>query len=169
MGSDRRSNGSGTQVLLAKRVSSNYTPWPDVPEARRRIMSAIRSRDTQPELLVRRLLHAEGYRFAVGRRISGYRPDILFTRRRKVVLVHGCFWHGHLACRRHKLPKTRSDYWRDKIQNNKARDERAQKTLEASAWRILILWECEIRGHDELKKRLANFLGPPQWPSHSRS
>jgi DNA mismatch endonuclease (patch repair protein) len=128
-------------------------------------MSAIRSRDTQPELSVRRLLHAKGYRFVVARRVSGFRPDLLFTRRRKAIFVHGCFWHGHQICRHGRLPKTRTEYWGAKLEKNKARDERARRVLEETGWRVLTLWECEIR-EDALGSRLVDFLGPVRWTLH---
>src|ERR1700754_4338426 len=103
-------------------AASSYSPWPDVPDGRRRTMSAIRSRDTRVELSVRRLLHREGYRFLIARRVAGYRPDLLFTRRRKAIFVHGCFWHGHGVCRPERLPKTRTAYWQAKLAGNKQRD-----------------------------------------------
>lgn len=126
-------------------------------------MSAIRSRDTEPELAVRRLLHAEGYRFVVARRVAGYRPDVLFTRRRKAIFVHGCFWHGHQSCGQGTVPKTRSEYWRDKLEKNKARDERAVDALRALGWDVLTLWECEVRRDPNSRARLLAFLGPRQW------
>jgi DNA mismatch endonuclease (patch repair protein) len=146
-----------------KRAPSKYVPWPDVTEARRRTMSAIRSRDTKPELSVRRLLHGQGYRFVVGRRIVGYRPDVVFTRRRKAVFVHGCFWHGHQACKQDRVPKTRSEYWCGKLVRNKERDRRAREALEASGWEVMTIWECEVRRDPALRLRLIGFLGPPLW------
>jgi DNA mismatch endonuclease (patch repair protein) len=125
-------------------------------------MSAIRSRDTKPELSVRRLLHGQGYRFIVGRRIEGYRPDLVFTRRRKAVFVHGCFWHGHRSCKQDKVPKTRSEYWCGKLARNKERDEKARETLEAAGWAVLTIWECEVWRDRELRQRLVAFLGPPR-------
>jgi DNA mismatch endonuclease Vsr len=126
-------------------------------------MSAIRSRDTRPELSVRRLLHGEGYRFVIGRRVAGYRPDVVFTRRRKAVFVHGCFWHGHQSCGQDKVPKTRSEYWCGKLKGNRERDERALGALKAAGWDVLTLWECEVRRDSALPRRLIAFLGPPRW------
>jgi DNA mismatch endonuclease, patch repair protein len=131
-------------------------------------MSAIGSRDTQPELSVRRALHARGYRFFVARRVAGYRPDVLFMRRRKAIFVHGCFWHGHGSCGRDRVPKTRSDYRRGKIETNKQRDARAQRALEEASWRVLVLWECEVGSTADFTSRLTEFLGPPRWPGNSR-
>jgi DNA mismatch endonuclease (patch repair protein) len=146
-----------------KPATSSYAPWLDVPDLRRRTMSAIRSRDTKIELAVRRLLHREGYRFVVGRRVAGYRPDLLFTRRRKAIFVHGCFWHGHEVCRPDRTPKTRADYWRKKLAGNKERDTRAENALQASGWEVLTLWECEVRRESDFRQRLTAFLGPPRW------
>jgi DNA mismatch endonuclease (patch repair protein) len=146
-----------------KLATSSYAPWPDVPDVRRRTMSAIRSRDTKVELAVRRMLHREGYRYVVGRRVAGYRPDLLFTCRRKAIFVHGCFWHGHEACRQDRTPKTRSEYWRKKIARNKERDARAENALRTTGWEVFTLWECEIRRKPDLHQRLTAFLGPPRW------
>lgn len=145
--------------------ASKYIPWIDVPETRRRTMSAIRSRDTQPELTIRRLLHAKGYRFLVSKRLGGFRPDLLFARRRKVIFVHGCFWHGHHTCGHDRVPKTRSDYWRQKIEGNRVRDARAQTTLEGLGWEVMVLWECEILRATNILPHVVEFLGPPRWPT----
>ena len=146
-----------------ERTASTYAPWPDVTDLRRRTMSAIRSRDTKVELSIRRLLHREGYRFLVGRRVAGYRPDILFTRRRKAIFVHGCFWHGHEVCQQNRVPKTRSEYWMKKLTGNKERDARAESALLASGWDVLTLWECELRKGPDLRQHLLTFLGPRRW------
>jgi DNA mismatch endonuclease Vsr len=125
-------------------------------------MAAIRSRDTLPELAVRRLLHAAGYRFVVVRRVEGYRPDVVFTRRRKAIFVHGCFWHGHASCGHGKVPRTRSDYWRKKIEGNRQRDNRALQALEQAGWEVLVLWECQLKATD-IALQLTDFLGPARW------
>lgn len=149
----------------ARAVSNKDASWPDVPDSRRRIMAAIRSRDTEPELSIRKLIHGYGYRFVTGRRVAGVRPDLLFTRRHKAIFVHGCFWHGHRSCGRDKIPKTRSDYWCEKIARNKQRDERALSALKHAGWDVLVLWECEIQPSDRLISRLTQFLGPTAWTS----
>ena len=110
---------------------------------RSQIMAGIRGRDTGPEMAVRRALHRRGWRYRLhDRRLPG-RPDIVLPRHRAVVLVHGCFWHGH-ECPMFRLPSSRVDYWRDKIQNNRKRDERNVRALAESGWRVLIVWECAI-------------------------
>lgn len=115
------------------------------PEQRRLNMSRIRGRDTKPELLIRRGLHALGFRFRVQRRDLPGRPDLVFAGARAVVFVHGCFWHGH-SCPMCRLPATRTDFWQAKIDGNRQRDKKALDNLAASGWRSLIVWECALRG-----------------------
>lgn len=129
------------------------------PAQRSRIMKSVGTKDTGPELTVRRLLHGLGYRFRLHRRDLPGRPDIVFPSRRKVVFVHGCFWHGH-ECSKGQLPKSRPEYWRPKIEANQARDARVIALLGRAGWTSLTLWQCEIRNLDELKLVLTEFLGP---------
>jgi DNA mismatch endonuclease (patch repair protein) len=140
-------------------------PWPDVPPERRKVMASIRGRDTKPELVVRSLLHRLGYRFRVGKRHFGWRPDVVFPGRRKAIFVHGCFWHGHVPCRLWRPPKTRSVVWEAKLARNRARDARVLSEFEAQGWDTLVLWECELRSSDILAERLTTFLGPCRRPS----
>ncbi|WP_455975362.1 very short patch repair endonuclease [Methylorubrum populi] len=120
---------------------------PDVltPEQRRLNMSRIRGRDTKPELLLRKNLHAAGFRYRLHARELPGRPDIVFPRFRAVVFVHGCFWHGH-DCPMFKLPATRQEFWSAKIFGNRKRDERKAAELEAGGWRVLTVWECCLKG-----------------------
>ena len=106
---------------------------------------------------VRRILHRLGYRYALHRRNLPGRPDLVFAPRRKVVFVHGCFWHGHV-CRKGRLPSTRVEYWREKISKNKARDVRNLNDLRDDGWDVYIVWECEISNPDLLRRRLIRFL-----------
>jgi DNA mismatch endonuclease (patch repair protein) len=115
------------------------------PEQRRLNMSRIRGRDTKPELLLRRALHARGLRFRLHRRDLPGRPDLVFPCYRAVLFVHGCFWHLH-DCPMFKWPATREDFWRGKIKGNVERDRHAQAALAESNWRILVIWECALRG-----------------------
>ncbi|MES0020593.1 very short patch repair endonuclease [Mesorhizobium sp. M0036] len=108
-------------------------------------MSRIRGRDTRPELLIRTGLHARGFRFRLQVRELPGRPDLVFPKWRAVLLVHGCFWHGH-NCHLFRVPATRRDFWASKIAANKARDARSHKALADQGWRTLTLWECAIRG-----------------------
>jgi len=124
---------------------------------RRKNMQAVKSKNTKPELAVRRALFARGYRFRLHRRDLPGSPDIVFPGRKKAVLIHGCFWHGH-DCPRGRAPKTRVDFWRDKIEKNRARDKRNHENLEQLGWSSLTVWECEIKDLESLLKRLSTFL-----------
>ncbi len=137
-------------------------PFPDVPDARRRAMSAIRSQNTGPEMAVRRLLHSMGYRYRLHRRDLPGKPDVVLPERRKIVEVRGCFWHQHPdpTCRSASMPKTRSEFWRAKFEGNVARDHRNEQALTDLGWSVLVIWECEVRRPD-LEHRLRRFLGPP--------
>ena len=120
------------------------------PEQRRRVMSRIGSKDTKPEMLVRRGLHRRGLRYRLhGVDIPG-KPDMVFPRYRTVVFVHGCFWHGH-GCSLFKWPKTRAGFWKKKINRNMDRDRKVLAALRVDGWRVLVVWECAIR----LKRRTA--------------
>jgi DNA mismatch endonuclease (patch repair protein) len=116
-------------------------------EVRSYNMSRIRGRDTQPEMLIRRGLHARGYRFRLQARDLPGRPDLVFPKWRAVLFVHGCFWHGH-NCHLFRMPATRPEFWTLKIDANKARDARACVALAEVGWRTLTLWECAIRGRE---------------------
>lgn len=120
------------------------------PVVRSRMMSGIRGKHTKPEMLVRRALVAAGYRFRLHRRDLPGAPDVVLPRRKVAIFAHGCFWHMHAGCRNAKLPSTRPDFWRDKLECNVARDERAIDELRAEGWRVLIVWECATRDADTL-------------------
>lgn len=128
-------------------MKGTHGPVADVltAEQRRLNMSRIRARDTKPELLVRRGLHARGLRFRLHRRALPGCPDLVFPRFRAVVFVHGCFWHGH-GCPMFKLPATRRKFWIRKIKGNAERDRKALAALAAERWRVLVIWECALRG-----------------------
>jgi DNA mismatch endonuclease Vsr len=133
----------------------------DVPEQRRANMRAIRGRHTRPEMVVRSLLHREGYRFRLHRADLPGRPDIVLPGRRRIVEVRGCFWHRHPdpACRNAVLPMTRAAWWAAKLAANVDRDERNLAALEGLGWKVLVIWECEVDRPD-LRRRLRRFLGP---------
>jgi DNA mismatch endonuclease, patch repair protein len=127
------------------------------PEQRSKLMSRIRGRDTKPELVVRRVAHALGYRYRLhGASLPGC-PDLVFGPRRKVVFVHGCFWHQH-DCKRGTWPKRNEEFWRAKLRRNRARDIEATKSLETLGWSVLVVWECQTRDKAKLAERLATFL-----------
>lgn len=121
-------------------------------------MARVRSKDTRPEYRVRRALWRAGlrYRLHVGK-LPG-RPDIVFPSRRVVVFVHGCFWHGHSGCPRHRIPKTRVEWWREKILGNMARDKRNADALVALGWNVLTIWECETEDSTALAKLVSAVL-----------
>jgi DNA mismatch endonuclease, patch repair protein len=134
------------------------------PAARSANMRAIRGRDTSPELAIRRLAHRLGYRFTVqGKGLPG-RPDLVFSKRRKVVFVHGCFWHHHEDCRFAYIPKTRTTWWTDKFAATRARDLNAVKALSAEGWDALVVWECECSDLRSVGESLKRFLGRRRWP-----
>jgi DNA mismatch endonuclease (patch repair protein) len=131
---------------------------------RSEIMSRIGRKNTAPELRVRRLLHALGYRFRLHRNDLPGRPDIVLPRHRKVVLIHGCFWHGHPKCPRAALPTTNRLFWENKIHGNKARDRRVLRQLRRQGWDVLILWQCQLKSIESLTGRLLRFLCPHSAP-----
>ncbi|MDG2520523.1 very short patch repair endonuclease [Caulobacter segnis] len=118
-------------------------------EQRRFNMSRVKSRDTRPELILRKALHAAGLRYRLHAKHLPGRPDIVFPGRKAAVFVHGCFWHGH-DCPKAKLPATRPEFWREKITANQVRDEETRKRLQALGWRSLEIWECELHGRRRL-------------------
>lgn len=122
-------------------------------------MRAVKGKNTRPELAVRSLLHALGYRFRLHRRDLPGSPDIILPSRKAVIFVHGCFWHGHTCKRGSRTPKANAEYWISKIGRNMARDARTRAELEALGWRVLVVWECEVKDRDTLSDKLRVFLG----------
>ena len=129
-------------------------------QARSRNMGRIRGKDTKPELIVRKLLWAAGLRYRLHARNLPGTPDVVFRRRRKVILVHGCFWHRHTACRMAYEPKSRREFWASKFAATVARDQRNLQALRELGWDVLIVWECEIPAQHELRARLVKFVDP---------
>lgn len=126
--------------------------------ARSERMSLIRSKDTKPELLVRRLVYSLGYRYRLHRRDLPGVPDLVFARSRSVIFVHGCFWHCHARCRKARTPKSRLSYWKPKLELNSKRDKKNVRTLLRDGWRVLIIWECQLGHRGRLEKRIVRFL-----------
>ncbi len=120
-------------------------------------MRAIRSKDTAPEMQVRRLVHGLGYRFRLHRKELPGRPDLVFAARRKVIFVHGCFWHRH-SCRRATIPTANREFWMEKFRQNKARDRKVLKALKAEGWDSLVIWQCELKDSDSVAARVIAFL-----------
>lgn len=125
---------------------------------RSQIMRQVRSRDTKPELIVRRLLHRLGYRYRLHDGALPGKPDLVFPSRGKVVFVHGCFWHQHRCRRGRRAPATNQDYWLTKLARNKERDRRNRQRLRRDGWDVLAVWECQMRDADSLADRLVTFL-----------
>ena len=122
------------------------------PERRSALMARIKSRDTRPELRVRRMAHAMGLRFRLHRKDLPGTPDLVFPGRRIALFVHGCFWHRHPGCPKAYEPKSRVDFWQGKFRDNIARDEKAAAGLAAAGWKPVIIWECETEAPDTLEK-----------------
>jgi len=127
-------------------------------------MARIRKIDTKPELIVRRIAHAIGYRYRLHRRDLPGVPDLVFPTRRKVILVHGCFWHRHACPDGRKLPRSKPEHWAPKLERNAVRDVEHLQELGRLGWDVLVIWECEIREDLGLRRRLIRFLGLPRVP-----
>ena len=109
-------------------------------------MASIGSKNTKPELTVRKFLHSQGFRFRLHQKVGGFRPDIVLPKYRTCIFVHGCFWHRHEGCSLASMPKTRQEFWEAKFESNVTRDQRVAKQLKLNGWKVLVIWECEIRG-----------------------
>jgi DNA mismatch endonuclease, patch repair protein len=128
------------------------------PERRSANMSRIRSKGSVPEITVRQMAHQLGFRFRLHQKDLPGRPDLVFPRLRKIVFVHGCFWHQHQKCREGRIPASNRDYWAPKLERTQVRDRRAMEMLEADGWRLLTIWECELEQSLEWSERLREFL-----------
>ena len=126
---------------------------------RSRIMRAIKGKDTGPEMRVRRRAYCMGYRYRLHRKELPGNPDLVFRGRRKIIFVHGCFWHGHTCKRGNRMPKNNRDYWQQKITRNKERDREHLKALKEEGWQVLVVWECEVKDDSLIERRLWKFLG----------
>jgi DNA mismatch endonuclease (patch repair protein) len=123
------------------------------------MMASIRARDTKPEMLVRRHLHGLGFRFRLSPRDLPGRPDLVLSRHKVAVFVHGCFWHGHLGCRFATVPATRTEFWTAKISANRNRDTASEEKLRILGWRVAIVWECALRLNQcDALQRVADFI-----------
>ena len=127
-------------------------------QRRSEIMGRVKGKDTTPELAIRSMVHRMGYRFRLHRRDLPGCPDLVFPSRRKVIFVHGCFWHRHPGCPMARIPKTRVEYWTSKLEANAVRDARHLEALKAKRWRALVIWECET-GKIDVARRIRTFLG----------
>lgn len=128
------------------------------PRERSEIMARVHSKNTRPELRVRQLVFALGYRYRLhDRKLRGC-PDLVFRPRRKVIFVHGCFWHRHSRCALARLPKSRLDFWIPKLEGNKLRDQRNRRALARQGWNVLTIWECQLGDPKQLRARIRRFL-----------
>ena len=134
------------------------------PLTRSQMMARVRSADTKPELVLRKALHATGYRFRLHVRSLPGRPDIVMRKHRCAIFVNGCFWHGHTGCKHFRVPKTRTEFWATKIECNRKRDRRAIEALLDDGWRVLVIWECATRSFqtDNLISDIAAWLQGPE-------
>jgi DNA mismatch endonuclease (patch repair protein) len=131
------------------------------PEVRSRIMASIKGKDTKPEMVIRKMLHTLGFRYRLHVKDLPGCPDIVLPRYKAVIMVNGCFWHGH-SCQTHKKPKSRVEYWEEKISKNQARDEKNKKRLHVLGWRVATIWECAIFGKTKLTiDEVARLM--PEW------
>lgn len=127
-------------------------------EKRSRIMRGSRSRDTQPEILVRRALHRLGYRFRIHRKDLPGKPDIVLPKHGLVIFVHGCFWHQHQGCKDGRMPQSNKDFWAEKFAKNLARDDRDQRALCVLGWHVGVIWECESRSPERLEAKISELF-----------
>lgn len=131
---------------------------PPIDDLRSKTMRAVRSKNTKPELMVRRLVHEMGYRYRLHQKHLPGSPDLVFAGRRAVIFVHGCFWHGHTCKRGARQPKNNAEYWQTKIARNKERDSRVEDELGAAGWRCLVLWECELLDLKNVSEKINGYL-----------
>jgi DNA mismatch endonuclease (patch repair protein) len=128
------------------------------PERRSNNMRRITSKDTKPEMIMRRLIYGMGFRYRLHARDLPGKPDLVFRKRKKVIFVHGCFWHQHGGCREGRLPSSRQEYWIPKVIRNRERDACHAAALEKAGWDQLVIWECEVKNANLLQERLRTFL-----------
>ena len=145
-------------VAVAKDVSANRTRGTMTPKKRRAVMASIRSKATKPEQRVKRILRALGEPYRSNVVALPGKPDFVLRRKGLLVFVHGCFWHQHTGCRLARVPKSRPDYWPEKLSNNRARDRRIKRTLKRLGWRVITVWECETFDEEKLERLLTRRL-----------
>ncbi len=127
-------------------------------EERSERMRRVKGRDTKPELLIRRLLHRNGFRYRLQAKELPGTPDIVFRRQHKAIFIHGCFWHRHSNCKLARIPKSRTEFWTDKLESNRLRDAKNQEHLRQLGWDFEIVWECEMSDLGKVLERLRKFL-----------
>ncbi|WP_083861283.1 very short patch repair endonuclease [Microvirga lotononidis] len=140
-------------------MTSSFNDDAPPSSSRSALMARVKGRDTKPELIVRRVAHALGHRFRLHRRDLPGTPDMVFPRLKKVIFVHGCFWHRHPGCSKASSPKTRAAFWQSKFDANVERDARSIRELRRAGWDVEVVWECETKDVDALESKLRRFLG----------
>lgn len=128
------------------------------PKERSERMSRVRGKDTKPEMRLRRLVHGMGFRYRLHAKKLPGKPDMVFASRRAVIFMHGCFWHRHEGCRLARMPKSKIDFWEEKLETNRHRDLENQERLRELGWRVLVIWECELKDLDGTARRVRSFL-----------
>jgi DNA mismatch endonuclease (patch repair protein) len=128
------------------------------PAERSAVMKQVRGKDTAPEMIVRRMVHGMGFRYALHRRDLPGNPDLVFPARERVIFVHGCFWHGHSCRAGRNRPASNTSYWTAKLDRNVARDAANRRRLRQLGWRVLVIWECELKDSERLRVRLVRFF-----------
>jgi DNA mismatch endonuclease (patch repair protein) len=152
---------------LRAKGSRRMSQRPSVDPSRSRVMAAIRSRNTRPEKFVRSIAHRMGYRFRLHPGDLPGSPDIVFPRLKAVILVHGCFWHRHKCASGRKQPRSNARYWARKFIRNERRDARNRQDLKRLGWRVLVVWECQLKRPSELEARLSRFLSNQNGGKHT--
>jgi DNA mismatch endonuclease, patch repair protein len=128
------------------------------PRQRSEIMARVRSKNSRPEMVVRKIVFAMGHRYRLHARALPGCPDLVFRGKRKVIFVHGCFWHRHANCALARMPKSRLDFWTSKLEGNRKRDKRNKRVLSREGWKVLTIWECQLRDAVLLESRIRRFL-----------
>ena|ERR1700722_8801243 len=129
-------------------------------KARSQRMALVKGKNTQPEMIVRRMVHSMGYRYRLHGKLLPGRPDIVFASRKKVIFVHGCFWHRHsaLSCKLARLPKSKLQFWLSKLNANQARDQKSRIQLRGLGWKSLVIWECQLKRRAFIERKIRSFL-----------
>jgi len=132
------------------------------PQERSELMGRVRSKDTKPEMRVRRLVHRLGFRYRLHASDLPGTPDMVFPAKKCVIFISGCFWHRHRGCILCRMPKSRLNFWKPKLEENRKRDSRNQRKLRKDGWRVLVVWECQLADEEKLRSRIVEFLGQNQ-------
>ena len=143
---------------IFENTNKSISPMNKISNQRSRNMSAIKSKNTKPEIAVRKLLYSMGYRFRLHRKDLPGSPDIVLPKYKTVIFVHGCFWHRHENCKYTSTPKTRQEFWENKFNSNKKRDQKIQKEIIDLGWKFIIIWECETHNIQPLEEKIKRLL-----------